>query len=102
MFIINLDNDVYNDVYNNVYNDMNYYNYIYNDINISEIEEQIINVIDIFEKNKDLFYITLIFIFIYLFIMFFPIFKNIKFNSNKFLMLLLNITKFFLITGLII
>lgn len=94
MFIVNL-ND-------HIYNDMIYNNYLYNDLEILEIEEQIINIIETFDKNKELFYITLIFIFTYLFIMFFPLFKHIKIDTNKFLILFLNLTKFFLITGLMI
>jgi len=97
MFIIDLDNKIPYNYNSNIYVDYNapyYYNLLKEQYEYEiEYNKLITHYINVVDNNKDLFYITFIYILIFLIILFIPLFKKI--NNIYFL---LSLTKIILLS----
>lgn len=91
MYVIDLTNNIPNEYYN-----YNVDNNIYYEYDLEKIEEysRIIKTINV---NKDLLVISIFYILIYLFVLFYPLIKRIRFNNFNKISLIFSIIKFFLV-----
>lgn len=91
MYVIDLTNNIPNEYYN-----YNVDNNIYYEYDLEKIEEysRIIKTINV---NKDLLVISIFYISIYLFVLFYPLIKRIRFNNFNKISLIFSIIKFFLV-----
>ena len=91
MYVIDLTNDIPKENF-----DYNVDNNIYYEYDLEKIEEysRIIKTINV---NKDLLIISIFYISIYLFVLFYPLIKRIRFNNFNKISFIFSIIKFFLV-----
>jgi hypothetical protein len=91
MYVIDLTNNIPNEYYN-----YNVDNNIYYEYDLEKIEEYS-GIIKTINVNKDLLIISIFYISIYLFVLFYPLIKRIRFNNFNKISLIFSIIKFFLV-----